>query len=107
MKSASQRHIARSLITYQTQSLMIFWKQLEDNNEVYLKDQSGNRITPHDLPASLKDLSNDPFRSLTGAVRESCGFEKGDKSSSGEDYLEFQWAIFAHTGRKRALQRKT
>jgi hypothetical protein len=69
-----------------------FWKQLEDNNEVYLKDQGGNSITPHDLPASLKDLSNDPFRSLAGAVRESCGFEKDDKSSSGEDYLEFQWA---------------
>jgi len=71
-----------------------FWKHMEDNNEVYLKDQSGNRMTPHDLPASLKDLSNDPFRSLAGAVRESCGFEKGDKSSSGEDYLEFQWANY-------------
>jgi hypothetical protein len=45
-----------------------------------------------DLPASVKDLSNNPFRSLAGAVRESCGFEKGDENSSGEDYLEFQWA---------------
>ena len=71
-----------------------FWKHMEDNNEVYLKDQNGNPITPHDLPASLNDLSNDPFRSLAGAVRESCGFEKGDKSSSGEDYLEFQWANY-------------
>ena len=71
-----------------------FWKHMEDNNEVYLKDQNGNPITPHDLPTSVKDLSNDPFRSLAGAVRESCGFEKGDKSSSGEDYLEFQWANY-------------
>ena len=71
-----------------------FWKQLKDNNEVYLKDPNGNPIAPNDLPASLKDLSNDPFRSLAGAVRESCGFEKGDKSSSGEDYLEFQWADY-------------
>jgi hypothetical protein len=71
-----------------------FWKNLEDNNEVYLKDQNGNPITPHDLPTSVKDLSNNPFRSLAGAVRESCGFEKGDKSSSGEDYLEFQWADY-------------
>jgi len=73
---------------------MSFGKHMEDNNEVYLKDQNGNPITPHDLPASLNDLSNDPFRSLAGAVRESCGFEKGDKSSSGEDYLEFQWANY-------------
>jgi hypothetical protein len=37
---------------------------MEDNNEVYLKDQNGNVITPNDLPTSIKDLSNDPFRSL-------------------------------------------
>jgi hypothetical protein len=67
---------------------------MEDSNEVYLKDQNGNAITPSDLPSSIKDLSNDPFRSLAGAVRESCGFEKSDKSSSAEDYLEFQWAEY-------------
>ncbi len=71
-----------------------FWKHLEENNEVYLKDQNGNPIPPHELPASVKDLSNNPFRSLAGAVRESCGFEKGDKSYSGEDYLEFKWADY-------------
>ncbi len=71
-----------------------FWKQLEDKNEVYLKDQNGNPITPQDLPGSVKDLNNDPFRSLAGSVRDSCGFEKGDTSSSGEDFLEFQWADF-------------
>jgi hypothetical protein len=64
-----------------------FWKQLEANNEVYLKDRNGNPITPHDLPTSVKDLSNNP-------VRGSCGFEKGDESSSGENYLEFQWADY-------------
>jgi hypothetical protein len=71
-----------------------FWKQLKDNNELYLKDQSGNPITPQDLPTAVKDLRNNPFRSLAGAVRESCGFEKGDKSSSSEDYLEFEWADY-------------
>ena len=71
-----------------------FWKQLEANNEVSLKDQNGNSITPHDLPTSVKDLSNNPFRSLAGAVRGFCGFEKGDESSSGENYLEFQWADY-------------
>ena len=71
-----------------------FWKHLKDNNELYLEDQNGNPIKPNDLPTSVKDLRNDPFRSLAGAVRESCGFEKGDTSSSGEDYLEFQWADY-------------
>ncbi len=54
-----------------------FWKQLEDNNEVYLKDQNGNQITPFDLPTSVKDLSNNPFRSLAGAVREFLRVQKG------------------------------
>jgi hypothetical protein len=71
-----------------------FWKYMENNNEVYLKDRNGNAITPHELPTSVKDLSNDPFRSLAGEVREACGFEKGDKGSSGEDYLEFRWADY-------------
>jgi hypothetical protein len=71
-----------------------FWRRMEENNEVYLKDQNGNLIMPNDLPISIKDLSDDPFRSLAGAVREFCGFEKGDKSSSAEDYLEFQWANY-------------
>src|SRR4026207_2247626 len=65
-----------------------FWKHLKDNNEVYVEDQNGNPIKPNDLPASVKDLRNDPFRSLAGAVRV------GDTSSRGEDYLEFQWADY-------------
>jgi hypothetical protein len=71
-----------------------FWKQLEANNEVYLKDQNGESITPQELPASVKDLTDNPFRSLAGAVRESCGFQKGDPNSSGEDYIEFRWADY-------------
>ena len=47
-----------------------FWKHLKDNNEVYLEDQNGNPIKPNDLPTSVKNLKNDPFRSLAGAVRE-------------------------------------
>jgi hypothetical protein len=85
-----------------------FWKSMEENNEVYLKDQNGKEITPSELPASIKDLSNDPFRSLAGAVRESCGFEKDAKAASGEDYLEFQWADYlGHTGLTPALRRMT
>jgi len=58
-----------------------FWKHLKENNEVYLEDQNGNPIKPDDLPTSVKDLRNDPFRSLAGAVRESCVFEKNHHDS--------------------------
>jgi hypothetical protein len=49
-----------------------FWKQMEDNNEVYLKDAAGNPIKPQDLPVAIKDLGN----------------------ATGEDYLEFKWADY-------------
>jgi hypothetical protein len=71
-----------------------FWSQLEAGNKVYLKDQNGDPITPKDLPASVRDLTNNPFRSLAGAVRASCGFEKGDPKSGDEDFIEFEWADY-------------
>jgi hypothetical protein len=73
-----------------------FWQHMQDNNEVYLKDAQGNAITPYDLPTSIKDLRNDPFRSLAGAVRESCGFSNDKKGSDGY-YLEFKWADYLRT----------
>jgi hypothetical protein len=79
------------------ESVEDFWRRMEENNEVYLKDKNGKKITPSELPTSIKDLSNDPFRSLAGAVRESCGFEKDAKASRGEDYVEFQWADYLRT----------
>jgi hypothetical protein len=71
-----------------------FWQHMQDSNEVYLKDSQGNVITPLDLPASVKDLRDDPFRSLAGAVRESCGFSKDDKGFPDANYLEFKWADY-------------
>jgi hypothetical protein len=32
----------------------VFWKYMEDSNEVYLKDRNGNVITPSDLPTSVR-----------------------------------------------------
>jgi hypothetical protein len=74
--------------------LDVFWKYMEDNNKVHLEDHNGNVITPRDLPTSIKDLRNDPFRSLAGEVRKFCGLDKDDKGSSREDYLEFRWADY-------------
>jgi hypothetical protein len=71
-----------------------FWKHMEDSNGVYLKDHQGNVITPRDLPTSLRELRNDPFRSLAGAVRESCGFGSDNKDVPDGNYLEFKWADY-------------
>ena len=71
-----------------------FWKYMKDNNEVYLKDHQGSVIGPSDLPISIGDLHDDPFRSLAGAVRESCGFRNDNKNGPDGNYLEFKWADY-------------
>jgi hypothetical protein len=71
-----------------------FWKYLQDNNEVYLKDSHGNVITPLALPKSIKDLDDDPFRSLAGAVSEPCGFRNDAEGPQETNYLEFKWADY-------------
>ena len=71
-----------------------FWKYMKDNNEVYLKDNQGNVIAPSDLPKSIGDLRDDPFRSLAGAIRESCGFRNDNKDVPDRNYLEFKWADY-------------
>lgn len=71
-----------------------FWRHMKDSNEVYLKDHQGNVIAPRDLPTSIGELRNDPFRSLAGAVRESCGFHNDNTGVPDGNYLEFKWADY-------------
>ena len=57
---------------------------------VYLYDSKGNGpLNPLKLPKNIKDLDDDPFRSLAWAVRERGGFQKTD-----EPFAEFRWANF-------------
>jgi hypothetical protein len=71
-----------------------FWKYMKDNNDVYLKDCHGSVIGPSDLSTSIGDLHDDPFRSLAGAVRESCGFRNDNKDGRDSNYIEFKWADY-------------
>ena len=99
-------HLARALyelgqaMTYckvldnlSSSNLDVFWEHLQHDNEVYLRDQ-GHVITPSQLPTSVKDLRDDPFRSLAGAVREVCGFSKEESRFPETNYLEFKWADY-------------
>jgi hypothetical protein len=72
----------------------VFWKYMSDNNDVYLRDAHGNAIAPSELPSTIVDLRDDPFRSLAGAVRQSCGFAKQSENLPGTNYLEFAWADY-------------
>ena len=67
-----------------------FWKKMTQSQWVYLKDAKGQAITVADLPKLITQMTDDPYRSLAGAVQDADGFDK----PTGVYFIEFQWALF-------------
>jgi len=66
-----------------------FWTELEQRNWTHPFDAAGVRCGPADIPRHVRDLADDPYRSLAGALKRAGGFAK-DKSP----FSEFRWADF-------------
>jgi hypothetical protein len=74
-----------------------FWGVMDNKRWVYPYDAKGERHHFKDLPKSIEDLKDDPFRSLAGELRRAGGFAKDTTPFS-----EFLWADFLrrHVPRK-------
>ena len=66
-----------------------FWGVMDNKRWVYPYDAKGERRHFKDLPKTITDLKDDPFRSLAGELRRSGGFAKDTTPFS-----EFLWADF-------------
>ena len=66
-----------------------FWGVMDNKRWVYPYDAKGERRHFKDLPKSISDLKDDPFRSLAGELRRIGGFAKDTTPFS-----EFLWADF-------------
>ena len=66
-----------------------FWGVMDNKRWAYPYDAKGERRHFKDLPKSIADLKDDPFRSLAGELRRSGGFAKDTTPFS-----EFLWADF-------------
>jgi hypothetical protein len=66
-----------------------FWGVLDNHRWVYPYDAKGERCHFRDIPKSVVDLKDDPFRSLAGELRRVGGFAKDTTPFS-----EFLWADF-------------
>ncbi len=79
---------------YSKLSLEAFYERVVDKHWVRLKDEKGREIAWQKLEAKkgLKDLPNDPYRSLAGMLRDAGGFEKTETP-----FYEFLWADFLRT----------
>lgn len=65
-----------------------FWEKMIKKKWCWLLDENGNGpIDPKELPKTLKDLKDDPYRTLAGMVKDAGGFEDKDIP-----YYEFYWA---------------
>jgi hypothetical protein len=75
-----------------------FWVVLDDRKWVYPYDAKGERRQYREIPKTVVDLKDDPFRSLAGELRRVGGFAKDTTPFS-----EFLWADFL----RRKLPRKS
>ena len=88
-----------------------FWPYMINNNFTWLHNRMGEPITPEQLPANLDTIGDDPFRTLSRWVRDSCGYIKCGKVCGGDGadtsklaqceacsvapyFLEFRWADY-------------
>ncbi|RDJ23028.1 chromosome partitioning protein ParB [Bosea caraganae] len=66
-----------------------FWIYLDSRGWMHPFDAKGRRRSYEDLPNSISDMVDDPYRSLAGALRRAGGFAKDTTPFS-----EFLWADF-------------
>jgi len=103
-------HLARALLDEGIKDILVtvigdltmverdaFWGVMDNKRWVYPYDVKGERRHFKDLPKSIKDMKDDPYRSLAGELRRAGGFAKDTTPFS-----EFLWADFL----RRRIQRK-
>jgi hypothetical protein len=55
--------------SFAEQTFEAFWAALEHRNWTHPFDDQGRRCAFEDMPVSIADLTDDPFRSLAGALK--------------------------------------
>jgi hypothetical protein len=76
----------------------LFWTVMDNRSWMHPFDDKGARRQYRDLPSSITDLVDDPFRSLAGELRRAGGFAKDTTPFS-----EFLWADYLRRQIKRKL----
>ena len=75
-----------------------FWTFMDSRHLMHPFDTKGRRRPYRDIPKSVADLVDDPFRSLSGELRRAGGFAKDTTLFS-----EFLWADFLRRRIKRSI----
>jgi hypothetical protein len=78
-----------------------FWFMMDNHNWMHPFDADGRRCHYKDIPKTVTELVDDPFRSLAGELRRAGGYAKDTTPFS-----EFIWADFLRRRIKRKLVEK-
>jgi hypothetical protein len=77
-----------------------FWTVMDNRNWMHPYDADGVRRPYRDIPKTVAELIDDPFRSLAGELRRAGGFAKDTTPFS-----EFLWADFLrHRVKRKVLE---
>ena len=79
-----QVHVVADLSTLDRDG---FWVFTDNRSWCHPYDSDGKRVDFDQIPKTVGDLTDDPFRSLAGALRRAGGYAK-----EGIPFLEFMWA---------------
>ncbi len=74
-----------------------FWAVLDNRGWMHPFDKSGHRREYSDIPTSVRDLIDDPFRSLASELKR-----RGEYAKSTAPFCEFRWADFLRSRILRA-----
>jgi len=75
-----------------------FWFVLDNRNWMHPFDDKGRRRDYQEIPKSVSELADDPFRSLAGELRRAGTFAK-----ETTPFSEFLWADFLRRRMKRKV----
>jgi hypothetical protein len=97
-----QHHLSRALLEEGVQEVLVtvvanlsrldkdeFWIFVDNRGWLHPFDQTGRRLSAEQLPKTVAELVDDPYRSLAGELRRMGGFAKDTTPFS-----EFLWADF-------------
>ena len=73
-----------------------FWNMMNYHGWTHPFDQKGHRCDYDELPKTVADMADDPYRSLSGALRNLGGYAK-----DATPFSEFVWADFFRPRLKR------
>ena len=93
LHQAGQTHVAVTvLVDLSALGKVSFWTYLDNRAWCHPYDAAGRRRDFDAMPKQIRDLADDPYRSLAGELRRAGGFAKDTTPFS-----EFLWADFLRT----------